>query len=210
MPPKSYPSLKSGEGDLKSRIRKGYVPIEQLRKAVDWTNSLEERTVIKTLYYCALRASEIGLQPVEHFDPKRGTMDILRLKKSAGNTYALEPWILDDMRAWFKARPQSPYLFPHPDDASAPLDRFNVFRYWKRAAVRAGLVKDHQHPHVLKHSVATHMLERGDDILFVQKWLGHKNADSTLIYAEIVGKRLKEGQAVMKGLVGELDGEDPV
>lgn len=205
MPPKFYPTLKSAAGDHKSRIRKGYVPIEAMVKAVNGTEDLEERTVIKVLYYCALRASEVGLQPLEAFDPKRGTLDVLRLKKSDVMTYALEPWILDDLTAWMKVRPKSPFLFPHPDDADAALDRFNVYRYWQRAAQRAGLTKNLQHPHVLKHSIATHMLERGDDPLFVQKWLGHKQLASTMVYVEIVGKRNATGQAVVKGLMKEFE-----
>ncbi len=206
MPPKNYPKLRQID-DIKGRIRKGYVPLELLRKAINATESLEERSAIKVIYYCALRASELGLQPAAHFDPRRGTLDIRRLKGSNDHTYLLEPWVLDDLRSWNKARPQnSPYLFPHPDDAKAPLDRFNVFRYWSRAAKRAGLdMKNLGHPHVLKHSIATHMLERGDDILFVQDWIGHKNLENTQIYAEVIGKRLKVGQAVMKGLVEELE-----
>ena len=211
MPPKFYPKLKSNT-DLKRNIRKGYLTIEQLVAAVDGTESLEERTVIKVLYFCALRASEVGLQPADHFDAKRGTLDILRLKASAGHTYPLEPWVLDDVKAWMKVRPESPYLFPHPDDASAPLDRWNVYRYWRDAAERAGLgkFKDEKgrkvlcHPHVLKHTIATHMLERGDDLVFVQAWLGHAQASSTQIYAEVVGKRLSAGQVVMKGLMKEF------
>lgn len=206
MPPKFYPTLKSAAGDHKASVRKGYVPIEKLVAAINSTEDLEERTVIKVAYYCALRASEIGLQPFKHFDRQRGTLDIERLKKSGGRTYPLEPWIREDLEAWVKERPAaSPFLFPHPDDASAPLDRFNVYRYWQRAARRAGLAKTLQHPHVLKHSIATHMLERGDDLLFVQEWLGHKRADSTQVYAEIVGKRMIEGQRVMKELCKDLE-----
>lgn len=204
MPPKFYPKLKTDDGH-KDRVRKGYVPIDKLRLAINGTENLKERTVLKVTYYCGLRASEVGLQPAEHFVPSRGTLDILRLKKSSGVTYKLEPWVLDDVVAWMKVRPKSEFLFPHPDDPSAPLDRWNMLRYWKRAAVRAGLAKELQHPHVLKHSIATHMLERGDDILFVQQWLGHASADSTRVYAEIVGKRLVEGQAVMRELMKELE-----
>jgi integrase/recombinase XerD len=205
VPPKNYPKLRLEDGSEKGRIRKGYVTLEQLKKAIEKTEDLKERTVIKLLYYCALRASEIGLQPISHFDPSRGVIDILRLKGSNGRTYKLEPWVLDDMLAWWRERPSGPYIFGHPDDDKSPLDRFNVFRYWRRAAERAGLPKTLWHPHVLKHSVATHMLERGDDQLFVQHWLGHKSADSTSVYAEIVGKRLVEGQKVMRGLVKELE-----
>ncbi len=205
MPPKFYPTLKNAQGDHKSRIRKGYVPIEKLVKAINGTRDLKERTVLKVTYYCALRASEPGLQPIEHFDARRGALDILRLKKSGGRTYPLEPWVLHDVVNWVAERPSSPYLFPHPQDPAAPLDRWNVLRYWKRAALRAGLAKELQHPHVLKHSIATHMLERGDDLVFVQDWLGHADAESTRVYAEIVGKQLQKGQLVMKELMKEFE-----
>lgn len=207
MPPKHYPKLKNASGMDVGRIRRGYVTVEQLGKAIVATERLEERAAIKVLYYCALRASELGLQPTSHFDPKRGTLDILRLKGSTGHTYKLEPWVLEDLRAWFSSseRPKGDYLFPHPQDPASPLDRFNVYRYWQRAAKRAGLVKDLQHPHVLKHSVATHMLERGDDLLFVQDWIGHKRLENTQIYAELVGKRMAQGQVVMKGLMSEIE-----
>lgn len=205
MPPKVYPKLRTQDGSQKGRIRKGYLTLEQLKRTIDGTPELNERCVIKVLYYCALRASEIGLQPAEHFDTKRGTLDVLRLKGSLGRTYKLEPWVLDDLKEWSHERPKSYYLFPHPDDKKAPLDRFNVYRYWRRAAERAGLnMAQHGHPHVLKHSIATHMLERGDDIVFVQDWLGHKDPGSTQVYAEVVGKRLIEGQKVMAGIVEEL------
>lgn len=206
MPPKVYPKLRQKDGSAeKDRIRRGYVAIDLLKRAVDGTTDLKERTVIKVLYYCALRASEVGLQPFSHFSARNKTLDILRLKGSTGWTYPLEPWVLEDLQAWTDERPAaSPYLFPHPDDSQAPLDRFNVFRYWKRAAQRAGLKEELWHPHVLKHSIATHMMERGDDRDFVQQWLGHRDPKSTMVYVEIVGKRLKVGQQVMKGLVGEL------
>lgn len=205
MPPKTYPKLRTEDGSAKGRIRKGHLSVEQLRKAINGTEDLQERAAIKVAYYCGLRASEVGLQPLKHLDVKRGTLDVLRLKGSHGHTYPLEPWVLDDVLAWLKVRPQSPYLFPHPSDPRYPLDRHNMLRYWKRAATRAKLNKELQHPHVLKHSVATHMLERGDDLVFVQDWLGHKDMGSTQVYAEVVGKRLKIGQQVMKGLVEELE-----
>lgn len=211
MPPKVYPKLRLEDGSEKGRIRRGYVPIEALRKAISSTNSLEERLIIKLLYYCGLRASEVGLQPASHFDARHNTLEVLRLKGSFGRTYKLEPWLLEDMKAWMAKRPKSKFLFCHHDfrtdtyNPDYPMDRFCVFQIWKRAAQRAGLPKALQHPHVLKHSVATHMLERGDDLTFVQNWLGHRSMESTQVYAEVVGKRLQEGQEVMRGLVEELE-----
>lgn len=205
MPPKKYPKLPGEDGSSVRRARKGYVTIPQLKFALNGTRSLYDRALLKVIYYCGLRASEPGLQPAAALDLRRATLDIVRLKGSLPHTYPLEPWVLDDLRAWCAQRPESKYLFPHPGDASFPLDRFNVRHIWVRAAKRAKLDKALHHPHVLKHSVATHMLERGDDILFVQAWLGHKRLENTQVYAELTGKRLKEGQGVMQSLVGELE-----
>lgn len=205
MPPRSYPKLPGEAGAAVRRVRRGYVPIEQLRAAINGTRDLFERSVLKVIYYCGLRASEVGLQPATAFDPIRKTLDIARLKGSSSGTYLLEPWVLQDVLAWIKRRPESEYLFPHPADSTFPLDRFSVFRIWGHATKRAGLELRMRHPHVLKHSLATHMLERGDDILFVQQWLGHKRLESTQVYAELTGKRLQAGQQIIRGLVGELE-----
>lgn len=208
MPPRIYPKLPGEAGAAVRRVRRGYVPLPQLGATLNGVRSIFERSVLKVAYYCALRASEVGLQPVEHFDSERGTLDIVRLKGSLPHTYQLEPWVADDVQLWLKQRPRaSPYLFPHPEDARFPLDRFNVYRYWKRAAKRAGLPKELHHPHVLKHSVATHMLDRGNDILFVQEWLGHKKLENTQVYAELTGKRLQAGQGIVQGLVAALEGQ---
>lgn len=215
MPPKSYPKLRTEDGSFMGKIRKGYVPLEKLKAAVQGTESLLERTVIKLVYYVGLRASEPGLQPIEHFHPACGgseaTIEILRLKGNTGHTYQLTPWILKDLEAWLKVRPEGPYIFCHHNRKTGvytpayPLDRFSVFGYWRRAAKRVGLSEELQHPHVLKHTIATHMLERGDDLTFVQHWLGHRRLSTTQIYAEVVGKRLVEGQKVVDRLTEELD-----
>lgn len=210
MPLKNPPSLKPDTG-AKSRIRRGYLTVGQVRATVNTEPDLQRRTLFKVLYYCALRASEPGLQPKEHFNAERRTLDIRRLKNSDGHTYGLEPWVYDDLRKWnLKRDPRSPFLFHHPLDVRHPLDRYNVYRWWREAVQRSGIAKTELeltrlgHPHVLKHSIATHMFDRGDDIYFVQTWLGHRKLENTLVYAEIAGKRLREGQLVMRGLTKEL------
>lgn len=204
MPLSHTPKLGVDSG-AKKRIRKGHLTVQQLKSVIDGEHSLQRRTAFKVLYYCALRASELGLQPKDHFDAKRGTLDILRLKGSIGHTYPLEPWVLNDLKRWTSERsPNTPFLFHHPLDAQHPLDRFNIYRWWKEACVRVGLPLELQHPHVLKHSIATHMFDRGDDIYFIQVWLGHKKLENTQVYAEVVGKRLSEGQAIVRALTKEL------
>jgi site-specific recombinase XerD len=50
----------------------------------------------------------------------------------------------------------------------------------------AKLPKDKQHFHTLKHSIATHLLDAGDNLRFVQDWLGHAQIQNTVIYASLV------------------------
>ncbi|MEM2991555.1 MAG: site-specific integrase, partial [Halobacteria archaeon] len=57
---------------------------------------------------------------------------------------------------------------------------------------RAGLPQDKQHFHCLKHSIATHLIDAGADIMFVKDWLGHKNIQNTLVYAQLINKTRDE------------------
>jgi site-specific recombinase XerD len=74
-----------------------------------------------------------------------------------------------------------------------------LFRCYRHAikgyGEKAKLPDDKRHFHVLKHSIATHLLDTGADIRFVQDWLGHANIQNTVIYAQIsVGSRQEKAR----------------
>ena len=62
----------------------------------------------------------------------------------------------------------------------------------KRYAERAGIPASKRHFHVLKHSIATHLLDAGADLRLVQDWIGHASIRNTVVYAQLMSRRRDE------------------
>lgn len=196
----------SHQDSQRQRIRAGHLTPQQLRAALAEADRPYAYAAILVAYFCALRATEVGLLRLDKLDLERGTLDLQRLKRSKGGVYELNETILGALKLWLRVRPKSEWLFPKPQDPALPLNRRAFYRMWATAARRAGLPKEFHHPHVLKHTIITHMLDRGDDILHVKERAGHKRIESTLVYAELTGQRKRAGQELINSLVDEVTG----
>ena len=78
----------------------------------------------------------------------------------------------------------SPILYP--SRRSLPISRQMLDVLMKGYEEQAAIPKDNRHFHVLKHSIATHLLDASADLRFVQDWLGHSNIQNTVIYTVLV------------------------
>ncbi len=78
----------------------------------------------------------------------------------------------------------SPILFPCR--RSLPISRQMLDVLMKSYGEEAAIPKDKKHFHVLKHSIATHLLDAGAELRFLQDWLGHSNIQNTVIYTALV------------------------
>lgn len=135
-------------------------------------------------------------------DLDAGTIDFERLKHSTGGRYDLQVPELDALRAWLA-------------DSKCPagtnarifgITRAQVWSLFRRYALAIGLPEDLAHPHTLKHSIATHLLDAGVDIVDVQDWLGHKSIQNTMIYAAITSSRRRSAAAAMRTKLGGISG----
>ncbi len=72
-----------------------------------------------------------------------------------------------------------------------PIDRTAIFRIVKNTAIKAG-IKESIHPHTLRHSAATQMLEAGCDLRTLQEFLGHSSVSTTQIYTKLTKEFLSE------------------
>ena len=161
--------------------------LKNLLKVIDYKR---DKAIFLLAYRHGLRASEIGVLRVEDVDLNRGRIRINRLKHSQGGEYPMEPDEIRILKAWLKERRDSNYLFP--SRRGVPISRRTLDYMMKAYGEKAGIPEDKRHFHVLKHSIATHLLDAGADIRFVQDWIGHKNIQNTVVYAQITNRARDE------------------
>jgi len=128
---------------------------------------------------------------MDDYDRKAGKLYVRRLKGSLSGLHLLQRDEISAQNQWLKEREakgiESDFIVSGREPSHG-LSRKMVFRLVQQYGEKAGLPEDKRHPHMLKHSVATHLLELGADVRDVQDSLGHAEIDSTLIYAAITNK----------------------
>ena len=161
-----------------------YLTQDELRNLLKVIDNKRDKAIFLLAYRHGLRASEIGTLKSGDIDLSRGRIRIDRLKHSQGGEFPLQPDEIKAVKAWLKVRSNnSPWLFP--SQRGSPVHRRTLDYLMKRYGKKAGLPSEKCHFHVLKHSIATHLLDAGADIRFVQDWIGHKNIQNTVIYAHL-------------------------
>jgi len=173
------------------RARKAYLSPEEtigvLRMAKE--RSVRDWAMILLAYRHGLRASEVCAIRLVDIDMKDSILSIQRLKGSLRTAQPLyehrgQP-LLDEvaaLRSWLKVRSAdgSDYLFT--SQKGGRLDRTQFFRIFQAVAVSAGLPAEKRHPHVLKHSLASHLVAGNVNLALVKQALGHRSISSTMAY----------------------------
>ena len=160
--------------------------LKRLMKAISKEGSKRDKAIFLTSYRHGLRPSEVGKLQVSDIDFQKMRIQIHRLKGSYSGVNSIQPDEARILKSYLKARESdSPYLFL--SKRGLPISRQMLDVLMKKYGALAGIPDDKQHFHVLKHSIATHLIDSGADIKFVQDWLGHANIQNTEIYAKLSG-----------------------
>jgi len=177
---------------------------EEVVALLDAATNLKHRAILMALYSGGLRASEAMHLRLEDIDSKRMMIRVAQGKGRKDRYVMLSEKLLATLRQyWSECRPD-PWLFPG-QDPSRPLTRESIAKLFARARHKAGIGK-HVYPHTLRHSFATHLLERGVNIRVIQRLLGHRSLRSTEIYTHVAESYVRDTKSPLDDLLPRVDG----
>ena len=158
-----------------------YLSPQEIERFLSVIESERDQAVFLLAYRHGLRAREVGRLSRDDVNFQKRTLKIHRVKGSHGGEHPLQPDEIRILKAYLRSRTdRSPALFL--SRRNQPISRQMLDRLMKRYAATAGLPKCCWHFHVLRHSIAVHLLAPGTPLHLVQHWLGHVNVQNTQIY----------------------------
>ena len=165
---------------------------DETRRVLAVATSLKARVALSLCYGCGLRAGEVVRLKVKHIDRAQNIIRIEQSKGRKDRNVMLPAETLDLLRQWWKARRsrydagiplEERWLFPGVKPGR-PMTTRQLSRLFHGAADGAGIRKKVT-LHALRHSFATHLLERGTDMRIIQALLGHDKLDTTARYTRV-------------------------
>ena len=159
---------------------------EEIEKMVNLTKNIKHKIILMFLYYAGMRLSEVRGLKWEDLDFERKTIHIKDAKGGKDRIVFLHDKIGDLLKENLIVRKGLVCV----SERGNKYDERTIQEIVKRASNTAGIRKKVT-PHSLRHSFATHLLEGGADIRYIQKLLGHRNLQTTQIYTHVANKDIK-------------------
>src|SRR6478672_2261520 len=159
---------------------------DETRRLLAVASNLKIRTLLSLGYGCGLRASEVIRLKVKHIDSAQRMIRVEQGKGRKDRNVMLSPELLDLLRQWRHdaATPLHEGWLSPGKRPGKPMTTRQLMRLFHEAVDAAGIRKNIT-LHVLRHSFATHLLERGTDIRIIQALLGHAKLDATAHYTRV-------------------------
>ena len=161
---------------------------EEVQKLFHCSYNLKHRTILTIIYSCGLRVSEMINMRIRDIDTKRMIIWIRHSKSNKDRQVQLTPQILQLIEQYLACFNPKIYLINGMNGGK--YSSASIQKMIKATCKRAGIYKNVT-PHTLRHSFATHLLENGTDIRFIQNILGHSNIQTTQIYTHVSTTHIK-------------------
>lgn len=155
---------------------------DEIKRMLDLTENLKHKCIMATLYSSGLRRNELINLKIEDIDSSRMSIKVVDAKGNKDRYSLLSEKLLVDLRKYFKQYRPKIYLFE--GQSFGQYSGTSIGKIVKNAALKAGIRKKVT-PHTLRHSFATHLLESGTDLRYIQILLGHNSTKTTEIYTHV-------------------------
>jgi integrase/recombinase XerD len=162
---------------------------DEVKKLISAPVNLKHRAMLSLTYACGLRRSETINLRVEDIDSSRGLINIRQSKGKKDRLVPVSEKLIEMLREYFKAYRPVKFLFEGKERGSR-YSTASLEKVLKNACRKAGIRKPVT-LHWLRHSYATHLLEAGTDIRYIQVLLGHSSSKTTEIYTHVSMGSLK-------------------
>ena len=161
---------------------------EQIAILINAIENTKHKTIIMLAYACGLRVSEVVSLKVKNIDSDRKLLIVEQGKGKKDRVVSLGPGMLIMLRNYYSIYKPVNYLF-EGQYKNEHLTSRSIQKVLQTAKKIAGITQD-GNMHMLRHSFATHLLDKGIDVVFIQKLLGHNDIKTTLKYLHVTNKDL--------------------
>ncbi len=162
---------------------------EEVKLILSAPANIKHRAMLSLIYSCGLRRSELLNLKLTDIDSKRGLIIIRQGKGRKDRVAPLSPKILELLRDYYSAYKPHYWLFEGQDKKSR-YDEKSLASVLKQALAKSRIQKPVS-LHWLRHSYATHLLENGTDLRYIQEILGHRSSRTTEIYTHVSNKNIQ-------------------
>jgi integrase/recombinase XerD len=181
----------------KERLLPNVLSKEEVQQLLKALKNRKHLAMLVLIYACGLRLGEVlKLLPTD-IDAKRCVLIIRQAKGRKERIATLPEMIVDMLRGYYKEYRPSKWLF-ESQQPEEPYAERSIELVFKKALRQSG-VKRPATLHWLRHSYATHLLEGGTDLRYIQELLGHKSSKTTEIYTHVSTQNLQAIRSPIEG-----------
>ncbi|MDQ2180825.1 site-specific tyrosine recombinase/integron integrase [Marinifilum sp. D714] len=155
----------------------------EVKTIINCCTNKKHKCILSLIYSAGLRRSELINLKLTDIDSTRGLIIIKSAKGNKDRVSLLSPRLINELREYYKQYKPKVYLF-EGQDIGTKYSTTSVANVLKQACSKAK-IKKRVSPHTLRHSFATHLLEQGTDLRYIQNLLGHSSSKTTEIYTHV-------------------------